>query len=100
MSLIDIELVKQDLRVSHDDDDALIQILLDAAEDEALQFLGSSELPYIVGQYSSEVIAPSIYAAVFLLVRSKYDEADAAQIGHFRKAAETLLMPYRESVGL
>lgn len=100
MSLIDLELVKQDLRVTNDDDDTLIQVLLDAAEDEALQFLGTSELPYVMTQYSSETIAPSVYAAVFLLVRAKYDETNPEQIGHFRRAAETLLMPYRESIGL
>lgn len=100
MSLIDIELVKQDLRVSNYDDDALIQVLLDAAEDEALRFLGTSEFPYVMSEYASEAIAPSIYAAVFLLVRAKYDETDPAQIGNFRQAAETLLMPYRENLGL
>lgn len=102
MSEIALSLVKADLRVIHDDDDGLLQALLDAAEDEAAQFLNVSELPLPrIGTSSSDyTVAPSVYSAILLLVRSKYDAATAEEIAKLRTAAETILMPYRVGLGV
>ncbi|MGL4711661.1 MAG: head-tail connector protein [Shewanella sp.] len=40
MSTITLEQAKQFLDVIHDEDDAKLQLLLNAAEDEACQFMG------------------------------------------------------------
>lgn len=99
MSIATLTMVKQDLRVTGTDDDTYIQLLIDAAEDECLQFLGVSELP--TEETSSEPpLKGSVYAAVFLLVRAKYDLASADEIQSIRKCAEMLLMPYRDSLGM
>lgn len=117
MSFITLEQVKADLRVTHSEDDTLLQILLDASEDEALRFLNRNELPTLPIDFppeydsssnlededvpsSEDPIAPSVYSAVFLLVRSKYDAASAMEIGQLRSAAETILMPYRVQLGV
>lgn len=117
MSVINIELVKQDLRVTHSEDDSLIQILLNASEDEALRFLGRTELPTLPLDYpptydsSSNVesedvpstedpLAASVYAAVFVLVKAKYEGVTPEEMKGFREVAECLLMPYRTGLGV
>lgn len=109
MSIVDLDTVKNDLRITHDSDDAILRVYLDASEDEALQFLdrdsfgglcpceeASSEEPV-----SSEDSMPkSVALAVLFLVRSKYEVADPAVIQAYRQAAETLLMPYRCGYGV
>ncbi len=117
MSIINIQLVKADLRVTHDEDDSLLQILLDASEDEAMRFMNRTQLPTLPLEYppeydsdsnlipeeepsSQDPIAPSVYAAVFILVRSKYDAEKAEEVAALRTCAETLLMPYRTGLGV
>lgn len=99
MSIATLTMVKADLRVTGTDDDTYIQLLIDAAEDECLQFLGVSELPTEVGS-SEPPLKGSIYAAVLLLVRAKYDIASADEINMIRQSAEMLLMPYRANMGM
>lgn len=99
MSTATLTIVKADLRVTGTDDDVLIQLLIDAAEDECLRFLGVSELPTEVGS-SEPPLKGSIYAAVFLLVRAKYDSATPDEIKGIRQCAEILLMPYRDNLGM
>lgn len=110
MSDIPLSLIKADLRITHDDDDALLRMLIAAAIDEARQFLDVDELPQAgsndplplpdSSDYPDGVatVAPSIYAAVSLLVRAQY-EADGDEIERLRARAETLLMPYRQGIG-
>ena len=90
MSFHTLDEIKADLRVTHASDDALLQTLLEAAEDEAMCFLNCSEL----------TISNSITAAIYLLVRAKYDATLPDEIARLRKCAETLLMPYREDMGI
>lgn len=117
MSYISIELVKKDLRLTHDEDDTLLQILVDASEDEALRFMGRVELPTLPLDYppvydsNSEVVpeeppssqdplAASVYAAVFVLVKAKYEGTSPEEMEGFRRVAENLLMPYRTGLGV
>lgn len=99
MSTATLSMVKADLRVTGTDDDTYIQLLIDAAEDECLQFLGVSELPTEVGS-SEPPLKGSVYAAVFLLVRAKYEMASAEEVNIIRQSAEMLLMPYRANLGM
>ena len=114
--IVSLEQVKLDLRVTHDDDDRILQIYLDASLDEVKRFLNRDELPTLPVDYpywdsdmpmdSEDVpspddpIVPSIYSAVFLLVRAKYDATDPDEIAGLRKAAENILMPYRTEWGV
>lgn len=110
MSVIQLAQVKADLRMVHDADDTLLQTLLDASEDEALRFLNRFQLPTapydLPASTDTEVVAtpgnlaPSVYAAVFLLVRAKYEAKDAAEVSALRLCAETLLQPYRVETGI
>jgi hypothetical protein len=116
MSVINLELVKQDLRVTHDSDNNLLQVLLNASEDEALRFLGRTELPTLPLEYpgypcssteepeevpsSEDPLAASVYAAVFVLVKAKYEGATPDEMKGFRDVAENLLMPYRTGLGV
>ena len=100
--------IKRDLRVTHDDDDALLEVLLASAKDQALRFLDLPELPTVEVDSSSSSSSSSIGSieypgsirtALILLVRCLYDPADAKEIEATRKVAETMLMPYRAGLG-
>jgi len=117
MSSITLSQVKTDLRMTQNYDDALIQTLLDASEDEAIQFMNRTELPTLPVVYppvydsndvlvseevpsSGDPVAPSVITAVFLLVRAKYQAETADEVAKLRKCAETLLMPFRAQMGV
>lgn len=99
--------IKRDLRVTHDDDDDLLLTLLESAQDQARRFIDQDELPTIPVDSSSSSSSSigsleypgSIRTALILLVRCLYDPADAKEIEATRKAAETMLMPYRSGLG-
>lgn len=110
MSVIALTTIKQYLRVTHNSDDTLLGWLLDAAEQEAMRYCNRSELPGLPVDYpedsSSEVdvttepkIAADVVAAVAMLVRIQYDVLEADEASKWRKAAETLLQPYRTEMG-
>ena len=99
MSTATLTMIKADLRLTGSADDTYLQVLIDAAEDECMQFLGVSELPTETGS-SEPPLKGSIYAAVFLLVRSKFDSATPDEIKGIRQCAEMLLMPYRDNLGM
>lgn len=116
MSYITLAQVKADLRVTHNDDDTLLQTYLEAAEDQVKRFLNRDELPTLPLDYpfddsdlafqseqvptSDDPIAASVYIAVFLLVRSYYDATDADEVAKLKTAAENILMPYRTEWGV
>lgn len=110
-STITLDQVKADLRVTHASDDALLQIHLAAAEDEALRFMGRTQLPTLPQDHPSEIeseeipssedpVAPSVYAAVFLLVKAKYEAGSPDEIKGLRDCALDLLQPYRIGLGV
>jgi len=93
--MITLEQVKADLRVTHDEDDGLLEILLNGATDEALLYMNRAQLPTV-----DDVVVGSVYTAVFLLVRGMYDTTDPAQMTAIRQRAEVMLQPYRQDLGL
>ena len=110
MSVIALADVKAALRVIHSADDALLQNLLDSAEDEALRFLNRDQLPTLPLDYpeesssedipsSEDPIAPSVFTAVVILVKIDY-EAAPGDIETLRRAAEVKLQPYRTQMGV
>lgn len=93
MSVISLADAKAFLDVIHGSDDTKIQNLLDGAEDEAAKFMGAASL-----EDWSE-LPMSIVVGVMLLLQANY-QADVDDIGKFRAAAETKLMPYRDLMGV
>jgi hypothetical protein len=101
---------KADLRVRHDGDDVLILRLIDSAVDECLRFMNRDTLPAIAepqesGSSESEddadgPVAPSVRAAVFLLVQAGYDRMKPDEVQMRRHRAEVLCMPYRRELGV
>lgn len=119
MSVVLLDEVKAHLRVVHDADDALIQTLIDASEEEAKRFLNRTQLPTLPVDYppeyasedaespmsedvpsSEDPIADDARVAIYLLVQAKYDTVGADEMAKLRAAAETLLMPYRAGLGV
>ena len=93
MSVISLTDAKAFLDVIHDFDDSKLQLLLDAAEDEAAKFLNVesitewTELPF------------SLFIGVLLMMQSNY-QASPDDMPKLRAAAETKLMPYRVEMGV
>lgn len=117
MSVIDLSRIKSALRVTHSMDDALLQDLLDGAEEEAKRFCNRAQLPTLPLDYppeydssSSEIpedapssedpVAPDVVNAVSLLVRAVYEAQTPEEAAGWRRAAETMLMPYRTGLGV
>lgn len=108
MSVITLALAKKYLNVIHSADDDTLQQLLDAAEDEALQFLDRDDFSGLINcdwasseSSSSEVAAlpASVVMAVLLLLQANYQAAPQDQ-QHLRDVAEIKLMPYRCNLGV
>lgn len=110
MSVINLETVKEALRVIHNDDDVLLQTLLDGAEVEVLSFCNRTQLPTLPHDSpdspssedipsSEDPVAPSVVTAVICQVKADY-EATADEAAKLRKIFETKLMPFRLGLGV
>lgn len=102
MSIISLATAKTFLDVIHSADDTKLQMLLDGAEDESIQFINRTDLT----EWDSDLIVSSEYlmpmgvvVAVMLLLQANY-QAGADDIDKLRKAAETKLMPFRLNMGV
>lgn len=115
---ITLQQVKDTLRQTQSVDDDLLTRLLASATQEALRFLGRSELPTLPFEYpytinsddevseiseevpsSEDPVAPDVANAIILLVQADYD-GDPEKRPMLRSAAESLLMPYRVGLGI
>ena len=81
------------LRVTHDDDDALLTRLIGSATREALAYLDDARLPAVPGPAVEVDLPEDVVQAVFLLVQADFD-GDPAKRESYRKAATALLRPY------
>ena len=109
MSRISLDVVRADLRMTHASDDALLQQLLDGAEDEACQFMDVTELPGPASADSPPLtadsppqapVAPAVVNAVLLLVQAGYLPLTGAEQLLRRQRAEQLLWPFRAQLGV
>lgn len=113
MSVVTIESVKRHLRLTHSSDDALLEQLIDGAEDEMKQFLDRDELPRrdddcadcesdstINAASDTDDIAPTVRTGIFLLVQALYEGATAAEMEQTRAVAFSLAKPYRCRMGV
>lgn len=107
MSFVTVSEVKAALVLSLDED--RIQQAIDDAEDEALQFLNitGTSLEDVINDALSRSDSGrpqgnfrSVRRAVILLAEAYVDTLKPADRAANRKAAETLLWPYRENLGV
>jgi hypothetical protein len=81
------------LRVTHDEDDALLTRLLGSATREALAYMDDDRLPDVPGPSVEMDISEDVLQAIFLLVQADFD-GDPVKRESYRKAATALLRPY------
>lgn len=100
MSTITLFEAKSFLDVIHNSDDAKLQLLLDAAEDEAKSFMNRNDLiEWDTNINSNDPVPGSIKIGVLLLLQGNY-QASPDDADKIRKAAEIKLMPYRLTMGV
>jgi len=86
-----LEEVKDALRVSGNQDDDLLERLLASAVSECLRFTGLEEL-----DSSSE---EDLWQGIIVMIHADYD-GDPKVRNEYRRAAESLWMPYRTGLGV
>ncbi|MDQ7970750.1 MAG: head-tail connector protein [Oxalicibacterium faecigallinarum] len=114
MSLITPELAKLHLRVDGDDEDQLIALYTDAAEETAMEFinrtvyadadeLADAVLAGTAGQ-DPMVVTKSIQAAILLILGDLYANREDTVVGtivaSLPRGAQALLQPYRVQMGV
>jgi hypothetical protein len=103
MSVIELADAKAFLDVIHSGDDGKLQMLLDGAEQEALDFMNRTEFEPCAGAESSSSEPPemsaSVKIAVLLLLQASYQATpdDAAKL---RRVAEIKLFASRCNMGV
>lgn len=100
MSAITLSEAKAFLDVIHNADDTKLQLLLDAAEDEAKQYLNRDDLEEWDSNISStDPIPGSVKIGVLLLLQANY-QATPDEAHKLRQVAEIKLQPYRLELGI
>jgi hypothetical protein len=129
-SIVKIEQVKAYLRITHSDDDVLLQDLIEQAEDECCQFLNRRSLPrrkqtgedpldsntlpewdsnlldsnhhfpYREAVSDSDELATPVRGGIYLIVQGMYEGKDADEMQKIRTAAEVKWQPYRTKIGV
>lgn len=100
MSVITLSEAKSFLDVIHSADNAKLQLLLDAAEDEARVFMNRDDLIEWNSNISTTDPVPgSIKIGVLLLLQANY-QASPDDADKLRRAAEVKLLPYRLLMGV
>lgn len=112
--MIPLDDVKMALRVTHDQDDDLLNRLIFSAEQECLRFLNRTELPTLPYDYpvdsdgnpvseempsSDDPVAPDVANGIILLVQQDYDGVPETRQAS-RDAAFSLFWPYRIGLGI
>lgn len=88
--MLTLDTVKDALRVTHDSDDALLYRLIESGKRECLRFLDIEALPDFADY-------PDLEQGIILMIQADYD-ADPLERNNYRRAAETLWMPFREEL--
>jgi hypothetical protein len=100
MSVITLSEAKSFLDVIHASDNSKIQLLLDAAEDEARVFMNRDDLIEWNSNISTtDPVPASIKIGVLLLLQGNY-QASPEDAEKLRHAAEVKLLPYRLLMGV
>lgn len=111
MSFVTIEEAREFMRVLHTQDDALIQSLIDGAEEEACRFLNRTQLPTLPVDYpdssssedvpsADDPVSPDVVVAIKLLVQARYGIDTPEKQAKCRANAFEILQPYRRFIGV
>lgn len=113
MSVVSVSDVKKHLRQFLSFDDALIQLLIDGAEDEIKRYLDRDELPRrddacpdcesdstLDPASDSDDLAPSVRMAVFCFVQAMYEGTDPDEQMKLREAGRMMCASYRCRMGV
>lgn len=96
--MINLVDVKKALRITHDEDDAMLTRVIGSALREALAFMDMDKLPVEAdsdGNYGDVDIPEDVFSGIILMVQADYD-GDPKDRQAYRDAAEQLWTPYRE----
>lgn len=100
MSVITLSEAKSFLDVIHSADNSKLQLLLDAAEDEARVFMNRDDLIEWNSNISTtDPVPASIKIGVLLLLQANY-QASPDDADKLRRGAEVKLLPYRLLMGV
>ena len=91
MSVVTLQQLKADLRITSTAQDDYLQDLLDAVSCEMLSFLNMEAFP--------SPVPPSLITATWILARARHSVEDAREIERHRKLAETIMYPHRVEIG-
>jgi len=97
MSITNISVAKHYLNIIFDDGDEQLQLLLDAAEDEALQFLDIGDDLSVLAE--DDRLPASVTLGILILLQASY-QASPDEAKQLREIAETKLFPYRKGSGV
>lgn len=97
MSITNISVAKHYLNIILDDGDEQLQLLLDAAEDEALQFLDIGDDLSVLAE--DDRLPASVTLGILILLQASY-QASPDEAKQLREIAETKLFPYRKGLGV
>lgn len=97
--MVTLDEAKKYLDVLHDADDDKLQLLLDAAHDQARQFLGLDSFDQLAASSSDDQLPSAVQLGVLIYLQASYQASpqDAAEL---IRVAETTLMPYRQGWGV
>jgi len=100
MSVITLSEAKSFLDVIHSADDEKLQLLIEAAEDEAKQYLNRNNLDeWDSNNQGIDLVPGSVLLGILLLLQSNY-QATPEEMQELRKVAEIKLTPYRLEMGV
>ncbi|NAX17185.1 MULTISPECIES: head-tail connector protein [unclassified Vibrio] len=102
MSIINLQTAKQYLNVIHDFDDDNLQMLLDAAESEAQEFLDQPLVNLLPEAEDPQVAAKlpgSLILAILMLMQGAY-QASPDDAEKLREGAEIKMTPFRVGWGI
>lgn len=100
MSIITLDEAKSFLDVIHNGDDDKLQLLLEAAEDEAKQYLNRNNLEeWDSTNEGVDLVPGSVLIGILLLLQSNY-QSTPEEMEQLRKVAEMKLTPYRLEMGV
>ena len=85
--------LKSFLRLTHDEDDALLTRLMGSALRECLAWMDDGRLPDVPGPAVEVDLPEDVIQGAFLLVQADFD-GDPVKRDAYRKAATSLLRPY------
>lgn len=113
MSTVRVAQIRAYLRITHRSDDAMLQELINGAEDEALAYLDREVLPrrgeFQVDECDSNTpplvsdsddLSPMVRMGIYLLVQGMYEGKDAAEMEAVREVARQKFFPYRNKLGV